>query len=331
MKESISIKELNSRIDKLFEENSKDSQIISLSTQKSEAITKGNIDKIVSILSNTINKASKFYSEAKLVTNYQATTGSNGTFLDKGLLFNGKDAYSKAVKVSEELQKAMKSYEFEEDIGGALPYMLLDKKGHVIVTFGSSVDWRELGAVVGFHILKSNLRLLEGLEKNEDFKNPKTHDEIKPGEWYEVEGTLYQIADRQPIDNEIQAFRVLSDYSVGDGVHVLYKSLFKPDKFKFVSKKDKITKMIKEKEVQIAKLKQEIDTLKKLIMKSENKAKLSENIINDKLQKGDDVKVFGRHGKVVKIRGDVVDIEFPADDQNMARSDSYYKQDVQKV
>lgn len=48
-------------------------------------------------------------------------------------------------------------------------------------------------------------------------------------------------------------------------------------------------------------------------------------------QKGDDVKVFGRPGKVVKVRGDVVDIEFPADDQNMARSDSYYKQDVQKV
>lgn len=331
MKESISIKDLNSRIDKLFEESSKDSQIISLSAQKNEAITKDNIDKIVSILSNTINKASKFYSEAKLVTNYQATTGSNGTFLDKGLLFSGKDAYSKAVKVSEELQKAMKPYEFEEDIGGALPYMLLDKKHHVIVTFGSSVDWGALGAVVGFHILKSNLRLLEGLEKNEDFKNPKTHDEIKPGEWYEVEGTLYQIADRQPIDNEIQAFRVLSDYSVGSGVHVLHKSLFKPDKFKFVDKRDKITKIIKEKEAQIAKLKQEIDTLKKLIMKSENKAKFSENIINDKLQKGDDVKVFGRHGKVVKIRGDVVDIEFPADDQNMARSDSYYKQDVQKV
>lgn len=35
--------------------------------------------------------------------------------------------------------------------------------------------------------------------------------------------------------------------------------------------------------------------------------------------------------KVVKVRGDLVDIEFPADDQNMARSDSYYKQDVQKV
>ena len=66
-------------------------------------------------------------------------------------------------------------------------------------------------------------------------------------------------------------------------------------------------------------------------MKSENKAKFSENIINDKLQKGDDVKVFGRHGKVVKIRGDVIAIKFPADDQNMARSDSYYKQDVQKV
>lgn len=56
-----------------------------------------------------------------------------------------------------------------------------------------------------------------------------------------------------------------------------------------------------------------------------------DNIINDKFQKGDDVKVFGRVGKIVKVRGDVVDIEFPADDQNMARSDSYYKQDVQKV
>ena len=66
-------------------------------------------------------------------------------------------------------------------------------------------------------------------------------------------------------------------------------------------------------------------------MNFENKAKLSENIINDKLQKGDDVKVFGRPGKVVKVRGDLVDIEFPADDQNMARSDSYYKQEVQKV
>lgn len=32
-------------------------------------------------------------------------------------------------------------------------------------------------------------------------------------------------------------------------------------------------------------------------MNFENKAKLSENIINDKLQKGDDVKVFGRPGK----------------------------------
>lgn len=104
--------------------------------------------------------------------------------------------------------------------------------------------------------------VLESSQKNEDFKNPKTYDEIKPGEWYEVEGTLYQIADRQPINNEIQAFKVLSDYSVGKGVHVLYKSFYKPDKFKFVGKKDKITKMIKEKEAQIAKLKQQIDTLK---------------------------------------------------------------------
>ena len=111
---------------------------------------------------------------------------------------------------------------------------------------------------------KKGTVIAESLQKNEDFKNPKTHDEIKPGEWYEVEGTLYQIADRQPIDSEIQAFKVLSDYSVGKGVHALYKSLFKPDKFNFVGKKDKITKMIKEKEAQIAKLKQEIDTLKSL-------------------------------------------------------------------
>ena len=106
-------------------------------------------------------------------------------------------------------------------------------------------------------------QITESSQKNEDFKNPKTHDEIKPGEWYEVEGTLYQIADRQPINNEIQAFRVLPDYSVGNGVHVLYKSFYKPDKFKFVNKKDTITKIIKEKEAQIAKLKQEIDALKR--------------------------------------------------------------------
>lgn len=241
---------------------------------------------------------------------------------------------------------------------------------------------------------KINEEFIEVPQKNEDFKNPKTHDEIKPGEWYEVEGTLYQIADRQPIKNEIQAFRVLSDYSVGKGVHVLYKSFYKPDKFKFVGKKNKITKMIKEKEAQIAKLKQEIDTLKtglqqitestqkneervKLVVEQTypskvidtkifsswadllkykhkykkdydagkvafttyaveskaqtNEATYSENIIDDEFQKGDDVKVFGRLGKVVKVRGDVLDIEFPADDQNMARSDSYYKQEVQKV
>lgn len=102
----------------------------------------------------------------------------------------------------------------------------------------------------------------ESAQKNEDFKNPKTYDELKPGEWYEVEGKLFQIADRQPIDNEVQAFKVFPDYSIGNGVHVLYKSFYKPDKFKFVNKKDKITKIIKEKEAQIAKLKQEINTLK---------------------------------------------------------------------
>ena len=198
-----------------YRENKKGA-VIAESAQKNETVTKDNIDKIVSILSNIINKASKSYPEARLVTNYQATTGSDGTFLDKGLLFRGKDAYRKAVKVSEELQKAMKSYEFEEDIGGALPYMLLDKKHQVIVTFGSQLQGNS-GAVVGFHILKSNLR------------------------------------------------------------------------------------------------------------------QLSENIIDDKFQKGDEVKVFGRLGKVLKVRGDVLDIEFPADHQNMARSDSYYKQEVQKV
>lgn len=209
-------------------------------------------------------------------------------------------------------------------------YKIKLSSGKVIYRYQNEV--KEMKESMSIKDLNSKIdKLFESSQKNEDFKNPKTHDEIKPGEWYEVEGTLYQIADRQPIDNEIQAFRVFPDYSVGDGVHVLYKSFFKPDKFNFVNKKDKITKIIKEKEAQIAKFKQEIDRLKKLIMKSENKRKLSENIINDKLQKGDDVKVFGRHGKVVKIRGDVVDIEFPADDQNMARSDSYYKQEVQKV
>lgn len=144
-------------------------EIISESkAQKNEAVTKDNIDKIVSILSNTISKASKSYSKAKLVTNYQATTGSKGAFLDKGLLFSGKDAYSKAVKVSEELQKAMKPYEFKEDIGGALPYMLLDKKHQVIIAFGSKLKGSS-EAVVGFHVLKSNLRLLEAntAQKNE--------------------------------------------------------------------------------------------------------------------------------------------------------------------
>ena len=61
------------------------------------------------------------------------------------------------------------------------------------------------------------------------------------------------------------------------------------------------------------------------------KQRTLKNIIDDEFQKGDDVKVLGRVGKVVKVRGDVLDIEFPADDQNMARSDSYYKQEVQKV
>lgn len=69
----------------------------------------------------------------------------------------------------------------------------------------------------------------------------------------------------------------------------------------------------------------------KLAYRAGKKDKLSESVIDNNFEKGDDVKVFGRLGKVVNIRGDVLDIEFPADNQNMARSDSYYKQDVQKL
>ena len=49
--------------------------------------------------------------------------------------------------------------------------------------------------------------------------------------------------------------------------------------------------------------------------------------------KGDSVKIFGRLGKVVDIDPDVVEVEFPADDQNEADHDRYRlsKQQVQKV
>ena len=131
-----------------------------------ESVTKANYNEIIKALSDTIAKAAKKYPEAKLIKNYQATTGSTGAFLDEGLHFTGKDAVSKAIAVSKELQNAMNKYGFKNDIGGILPYMIGNNYHSAIVTFGS-VSQGSNGASVGYHYMKDALKFLESAQINE--------------------------------------------------------------------------------------------------------------------------------------------------------------------
>ena len=131
-----------------------------------ESVTKANYNEIIKVLSDTIAKAAKKYPEAKLVKNYQATTGSHGTFLDEGLRFTDKDALSKALAVSKELQKAMSKYGFKDNIGGRLPYMMGNNRHSIIVSFGA-VSQGSYGASVGYKHVESALKLLESAQKNE--------------------------------------------------------------------------------------------------------------------------------------------------------------------
>ena len=131
-----------------------------------ESVTKANYNEIIKVLSDTIAKAAKKYPEAKLVKNYQATTGSTGAFLDEGLHFTGKDAVSKAIVVSKELQNVMNKYGFKNDIGGILPYMIGNNYHSAIVTFGS-VSQGSNGASVGYHYMKDALKFLESTQINE--------------------------------------------------------------------------------------------------------------------------------------------------------------------
>ena len=131
-----------------------------------ESVTKANYNEILKALSDAIAKAAKKYPEAKLVKNYQATTGSTGAFLDEGLHFIGKDAVSKAIAVSKELQNVMNKYGFKNDIGGILPYMIGNNYHSAIVTFGS-VSQGSNGASVGYHYMKDALKFLESAQINE--------------------------------------------------------------------------------------------------------------------------------------------------------------------
>lgn len=131
-----------------------------------ESVTKANYNEIIKVLSDTIAKAAKKYPEAKLVKNYQATTGSHGVFLDEGLHFVGKNAVLRAMIVSEELQKVMRKYDFKNDIGGRLGYMIGNDKYSNIINFGF-VAQGDNGASVGYSCMRNAKSFLESAQKNE--------------------------------------------------------------------------------------------------------------------------------------------------------------------
>ena len=82
------------------------------------------------------------------------------------------------------------------------------------------------------------------IKKAGNYKNPKSYDDLKAGEWYRFNGKIVQIDEHQPRESEIWMYRVYpEDLHVGTQTVSAYKGFFKPTDFVYVNKKE----LIKEK------------------------------------------------------------------------------------
>lgn len=89
-------------------------------------------------------------------------------------------------------------------------------------------------------------RLKDNIKKASNYKNPKSYNDLKAGEWYRFNGEIMQIDAHQPRESEIWMYRVYpEDLHVGTQTVSAYKSFFKPTDFVYVNKKE----LIKEKAI----------------------------------------------------------------------------------
>lgn len=113
-----------------------------------EAVTKSNYKAIISTLEGIIKKAAKANKDAQLVSNYKATTGSNGIKYDLALHFKSQSDIAKANKVSDEMKSVMKKYGYHEG-HGSLNFVGDNNKQYIF--FGSTLQG-DNGCSVGYYV-----------------------------------------------------------------------------------------------------------------------------------------------------------------------------------